>query len=273
MKTETETETAPRLHEMPAGDVLVAYSAPEAHSTLFAQSLVSTLLSDRDTRLIVDVVSCISSPRIAATRNMLVEAFLAHPARPSWLLMLDADMTFSAEQIASLIAIAHPVDRPFVSGLYFGGRIDGKITPHAYLLDGRGAFNPIEGVTAAGEWGPVIRVHGVGAGCMLLHRAMLEAVGRKHADSGFPWFVESTNGAGEQVGEDLAFCARAHALGYPIHVATGVILGHHKHGIIDERSFCDYLAKRDMHGGGVCGDEWVVKDQLSRLRTNGQVCP
>lgn len=251
-------------------DVVVCYSAPDHTSTLFTQSLTGMVLADRDHHLIADVVSVISSPRIAATRNLLVESFLAHPSDAPYLLMLDADMTFDVDLVARLLEVAHPSDRPIVGGLYFGGRVDGKITPHAYVLKAGetghpAGFSPIEGVGEPGQWGPVVKLHGLGAGCLLMHRAALESIGKRYRETGFPWFSEGQVG-GEQVGEDLAFCARAGHLGFPIHCHTGVILGHHKYGIIDEASYSQYLARR-----AVIGEEAVIRDQMNRLRTNGQV--
>jgi hypothetical protein len=42
-----------------------------------------------------------------------------------------------------------------------------------------------------------------------------------------PWFVEGLH-AGRQWGEDMAFCMRANALGFPLHVHTGAEVDHLK---------------------------------------------
>ena len=43
----------------------------------------------------------------------------------------------------------------------------------------------------------------------------------------FPFFQETQNGP-DPVGEDLTFCLRLASLGIPVHVHTGVKIGHHK---------------------------------------------
>lgn len=247
--------------------VLVGYCHPDHLVALFHQSLVQLLIADRDRHQIADVISSISSPRIAATRNMLVAAFLCHPDKPEWMLMLDADMTFGPELIGHLLEAADPTERPIVSGLYFGGKVDGKQRAHAYLLSNTNppSFNPIEGINGPGEWGPVARVHAVGAGCLLMHRDALYKIGEQHKDTGFPWFVEGAGG-GQEYGEDISFCLRAFALDIPIHVHTGVICGHVKYGIVDDGSYLRYLADRET-----IGDEAVEQNLMDRLRVSGVV--
>jgi len=243
--------------------VLIAYAKPETGpKAAFDDAKNQLLIADRDREggpLICDVISITSSPRIAATRNMLVEAFFRHPAEPEWLLMFDDDMVFHLDIVERLLEAADPVSRPIVSGLYFGGRIHGRQVPHAYLLNEAGdGFHPIEGVK--GGWGPVAQVHAVGAGCLLMHRSALTTIGDRFSHTGFPWFAEgATNG--KEYGEDIVFCLRALDCSIPIFCHTGVICGHVKPGIIDEQTYAEYQAQRDVYG-----DAAVVRRYYERLR-------
>lgn len=242
--------------------VLVASCHPDHVVALFHQAMKQIERADRGRDLICDVISAISSPRIASTRNTLVAAFLCHPDKPEWMLMLDADMTFGPDLIVDLLEAADPVERPIVSGLYFGGQVGGKQRAHAYVLSQSDppSFNPIEGIEAPGEWGPVARVHAVGAGCLLMHRDALFKIGQEFKDTGYPWFVEGAGG-GAEYGEDIAMCLRCLHLNIPIHVHTGVILGHIKMGVLDEVSYREYLIAREA-----IGDEGVESAYLERLR-------
>lgn len=246
--------------------VLVASCHPDHVVALFHQSIVRLLIADRAPGrfLISDVISAISSPRIASTRNYLVAAFLCHEAKPEWLLMLDADMAFPDDLVVKLLDAADPQERPIVSGLYFGGMPGGKQRAHAYVFSqketGAPSFDPIEGIGAPGEWGPVGRVHAVGAGCLLMHRDALYHIGKEFKDTGYPWFVEGAGG-GAEYGEDISFCLRAGNLGIPIHVHTGVICGHVKMGVVDESTYLAYLGDR-----AAIGDDGVEAAYQERLR-------
>jgi hypothetical protein len=74
-----------------------------------------------------------------------------------------------------------------------------------------------------------------------VHRQVF-AVMKKHfgtlpdgSPNGSPWFAEGITGLkGEGWGEDTVFCLRANALGIPVHVHTGIKVGHVKEVIIDE---------------------------------------
>lgn len=250
--------------------VLVASCHPDHVVALFHQAIVQMLVADRadDRGYIADVISAISSPRIASTRNMLVAAFLCHPANPTWLLMLDADMTFDRDLIPRLLEAADPTERPIVSGLYFGGQVNGKQRAHAYVLsdsEGPASFNPIEGIHAPGEWGPVVKVHAVGAGCLLMHRDALLTIGQEFRETSFPWFVEGAGG-GAEYGEDISFCLRAMHVGVPIHVHTGVVCGHVKMGVLDDSSYRGYLIDREA-----VGDDGIEAAYTDRLRVAATV--
>jgi len=57
----------------------------------------------------------------------------------------------------------------------------------------------------------------------------------------FPFFQE-TEMHGQPVGEDVTFCLRALACDLPIHVDTGVKIGHHKSNLLTEDMFLGQAA-------------------------------
>lgn len=229
-----------------ARDVVVTWPCGRFIDAGFNQCLAQFLLHDsQNGQRVADLVSMISSPRIASTRNALTEAAVLRST--DWVLMLDADMAFPPDTLDQLLAAADPQDRPIVSGLYFGGKPEGIAQAHAYLIDpDTGAFNPIEGIDAPGEFSGIGQVHAVGGGCLLVHTDALRAMYAEYHPTGAPWFAESFTADGNEVGEDVTFCLRAHRLGIPIHCLFDLSLGHIKTGIVDERTHKGYRKLQDQ---------------------------
>lgn len=223
------------------GDVVLTWPAGRWIDTGFAQCLSQLLLHDGKTgQRIEDIVSMISSPRIASTRNAMTEAAVLRGT--DWVLMLDADMAFPPDTLDRLLDVADPENVPIVSGLYFGGKPEGIAQAHAYIVDQEtGAFNPIRGVEADGKFSGIGKVHAVGGGCLLVHTDALRAMYAEFASTGAPWFAESFTPDGHEVGEDVTFCLRATKLGIPIHCLFDLSLGHIKTGVVDERTHKGYL--------------------------------
>ena len=166
-------------------------------------------------------------PNISTARNKIAADFLTRPT--PWLLMADTDMVFGGDALDRLIAAADPVERPVVGGLCYSPAPDGGTYPTMYELVEKGP-----GRIGFVRWPKVpqdrvVRVSATGTGFLLIHRDALEAV-RKHAnDVSAPWFRETA--VGEPIalmGEDLTFCLRCAAAGIPVHVHTGVRVGHMK---------------------------------------------
>jgi hypothetical protein len=60
-----------------------------------------------------------------------------------------------------------------------------------------------------------------------VHRSVVVEIGRREFNKVYPWFQE-TELAGERCGEDITFCIRAAAAGFPVYVNTAVPVGHQK---------------------------------------------
>ena len=80
--------------------------------------------------------------------------------------------------------------------------------------------------TPCQDWEPgtVLKVGGCGAGCLLIHRRVLQAIGGD-------WFSEITRD-GRVFGEDLSFCVRAAGAGFGVHADTGARAGHVKTTVV-----------------------------------------
>lgn len=164
---------------------------------------------------------------LVAARNLVAQQFLDSGA--DWLFWADSDMGFAPDTLVQLRGSADPTDRPIVGALCFASRqtahdgLNGYRTrplPTIYQwadVDGTPLFvsQPLYPVNA------VIRVAGTGSACVLIHRSVVEKIG---AD----WYARIRGHDGKMLGEDISFCVRAGAAGFPIHVNTGVKTSHVK---------------------------------------------
>lgn len=214
---------AGRARPAPAHAV-VGYIHPGTVRSEFCTSLIATALQGATT--VDQVLALESGPNISTARNMVVREFLDNQRAP-WLLMVDTDMVFSATALDRLIAAADPVARPIVGGLCFS-LVNGETHPTMYELteeDGRPKF------VQYAQWpeDACMRVTATGAAFLLMHRSALERVEKSAKDVSAPWFRETPVGAPlALMGEDMTFCLRCAAAGIPVHVHTGVQVGHMK---------------------------------------------
>ena len=206
-------------------DAVVGYVHPGTVRAEFCASLLAICMEGK-TR-IRTVVALESGPNISTPRNMIVRDFLEDGLAP-WLFMCDTDMWMPADTVDRLIAAADPAERPVVGGLCWS--LDkGVRYPTMYELTepepGRLAFARYP------DWpdDACMRVSATGAACLLAHRDALEAVAKASGDTAAPWFRETGAGAPlALMGEDMTFCLRCAAAGVPVHVHTGVRVGHMK---------------------------------------------
>lgn len=149
--------------------------------------------------------------------------------------MVDSDMVFGPSQFEDLIYSAHSVERPIVGGLCFGGRAGNHIFPTIYrLVDPKENGTPSQPILDYPK-DQIVKVDATGAAFLLIHRSVLVKMLETYPGPSH-WFSESVY-AGFEFGEDWTFCLRAGQLGYPIHVHTGIEIGHVKPRIIGAREF------------------------------------
>lgn len=156
---------------------------------------------------------------VDAQRNSLCEAFLR--SEFEWLLQWDDDVVFldsRTDNVGRLLRTAKEYDAKIVSGVYH--QKHAPYYPHLYMDITERADDPKRLYTPVTEYaeGSVIEVAGVGGGCLLIHRDVLESM----ADAvDRQWFTFRFG-----FGEDLAFCHQARQLGHRIYADTSVRLGH-----------------------------------------------
>jgi GT2 family glycosyltransferase len=170
-----------------------------------------------------------SSANVTNARNEIVRSFLdSHDA--DWLWFLDTDMTFEPDILDRMIESAHPRDRPILGALCFSLQEGYRACPTIYVPRednrvGRLFDYPKDTLVRALT----------GAGCLLIHRSVLEKMREKYPPP-YEWFQEASLG-GLPVGEDITFCIRAEAAGIPVHVDTSIKCGHEKPFIVDEAMY------------------------------------
>ena len=205
--------------------VVIGYVHPGTVRAEFCASLLAVCMEGATD--VTTVLAVGSGPNISTARNMVARQFLETDV--PWLLMLDTDMWFEADLADRLLAAADPVAAPVVGGLCYSQNTEnpqGEPYSTMYELtekDGDLAFVRYK------KWpeDTLVQVAGTGAACLLVHRDVLERVEKLSGERAAPWFRESVTGSA-LIGEDLTFCLRCAAAGIPVHVHTGVKVGHMK---------------------------------------------
>lgn len=165
-------------------------------------------------------------------RNSVVRQFLETP-ECDWLFFVDDDMGFRPDTLDRLLGSADPETAPMVGALCFAYReygTDGFGGYRRYPLptifeyqkhpDGQSRFTGLRHYPV----NQLIPVHATGAACVLIHRSILEGI---EEEWGPVWF-DRVHGPDGRQGEDISFCTRVAALGFPMHVHTGIRTTHHK---------------------------------------------
>ena len=219
--------------------MVVSYVHPaEAVTAVFHHSIVGLLIHDmRHHRRIIDGgghFPTVSGANIVNARNLAVRTFLdGHDA--DWLFTVDTDEAFAPDTVDRLVEAAHPQTRPIVGGLYYG-IWHGSGQPVQFPQMFEWVDDP-PGVSRIESWPPgqIIPVGATGAGCMLIHRRVLQAMRSAHPEP-WPWYAESVLD-GQPISEDITFCMRAGALGFPIFVHTGVEAAHQKPSLLTSHTY------------------------------------
>lgn len=145
----------------------------------------------------------LTSDRIIG-RNAVVKDALE--AGTEWVMFLDDDHAFPGDILLRLLSHEQPV----VGALYLQRQT--PFTPIAYSeKNDDGTYTPLR-FHEIPEKG-LVEVAAVGTGGMLIRSEVLREIPE-------PWFEHGV------ASEDLMFCDKVRALGIPIHVDTGIRMGH-----------------------------------------------
>lgn len=137
-------------------------------------------------------------------RNSIVRDFLA--GKEDWLFFMDADMTFPEDVVARLLA--HQV--PLVSGRYHMRKPPYHVVAYVKhrTQDGPHCYAPV-------HWGRgLIEIERGGAGCLLIHRRVLEAIQARIGEEWFRYQRGPESPHDYTVSEDFWFYRQAREAGF-----------------------------------------------------------
>jgi hypothetical protein len=183
------------------------------------------------------------SMELSHARNTATSAFLA--SESDWMLWIDSDIGFEQDALEKLLEVADPETAPIVGGLCFiegdfahdfRGGLRSSLAPTLYdwtWVEPKSGMPGTYKMMARAEWQPnmATRVGATGCGLLLVHRSAFEKISFWLRDHGAPphiWFERIPGPDGEKCGEDISFCLRAHQVGLPVMVHTGVLTTHQK---------------------------------------------
>lgn len=149
-------------------------------------------------------------------RNAIVKKFLSD-GRNEWLLFIDDDMIpyynlfemiNRGKKVISGLTCIWQGDRPYPLIM-------------KYLNDKKDAYKLMD-LSEIGGTDPLIKVDGIGAACLLIHRDVLVKMKP-------PWFEFIKTPEGElAMSEDFSFCKKVHEIGYDIFIDPEQPVGHMK---------------------------------------------
>lgn len=213
------------------GEVFVGNINPGYVTSDYMRSLMDFMIYDINHRnLFKAYLPWRASALADIYRNMVVERFMDTDYEYLW--FLDSDIEIDNSTLYKLLDTISP-SRPVISGIYptidqygqthpslwYRAKKDGKMTMIQYekLSDVPMSYDgDIE----------YYKVDGVGAGCLLLHRPLLQEM-RSHFPPAKPWFDMGVYD-GIPYGEDYTFCMRVAELGYPITACPTALVDHYK---------------------------------------------
>jgi hypothetical protein len=179
---------------------------------------------------------------LAKTRNMLVKTFL-DDTTADWLFMVDGDEFASLDSFEKLARAADAEKVPIISGLCFGNKSPVDLEPSPCIF----IFNETKTFTPYYEYpeDKVVPIAAAGAGCLMIHRSVLEAVRKQEEEiSGkdWAWFQDGPAGHNTWLSEDLMFSLRVVAAGYQMYAHTGAVFPHHKDVWLTDKHYKQFMA-------------------------------
>ena len=157
---------------------------------------------------------------IEIARNESVEGMLESGSE--WLFFLDSDVIAPPNAIERLMSYGLPI----VAGMYYmRGPRQGVLHPCCWKKKKEGEEGDTKEqyvpITEFG-FGTLLEVDAVGAGCLLIHRSVLE----KMKEKGIKYFEYTSDHKGSGMGEDFDFCHKVKQLGYKVMVDPTVMCEH-----------------------------------------------
>ena len=200
----------------------------------FAQSLVNFTLEDFQGRRCLRDMTAVDGLYVYENRNLIVQTFLEQ-SKAEWLLFIDTDVGFAAEQVYALLDHAD-AEHQIVAGLYFtwiaveklGGAMPGSALTPCWFESVTTPLVPVRTI----DMGKLQEVAVCGMGFTLLGRSALIKIRDLHKEDPAHWFAHDVLACGpekqlQRVGEDVTFCVRAKNAGITTW-GLGVVVDHIK---------------------------------------------
>ena len=188
---------------------------------------VTSLISSLQAGVFEKVILKAHGPYLDDGRNHVVREFL-NQTDCEYLLFIDSDITWTPEHVTSLLEAASR--KRVVGGVYLNPYPTG-IHPVVYnsfydtdLEVATLVPTPMDDINSSDS--RLVPCQAVGTGFMCIHRDILTAIGEKF-EAPCEYFAEPVVN-GVHVGEDLAFCLRAHHLGFGVFVDKATVVNHTK---------------------------------------------
>jgi len=204
-----------------------------------------TLMRERRDR-IDSIVGVGNISLLTRSRNIMVKNFLDE-TDAQWLLMIDSDEQLPLSAFDALVSTAHEVDRPFVAALVFAAFFEGdslRPVPVIYRNTPDRGLQPWDDYTKDA----VVEIDASGTGCILLHRRLLEKMretANHNQGTDWCWFQDGAI-EGRWFSEDLLFCRRVAALGFPMVANTSAVLPHKKSFWLDHRQHDAWMQANNL---------------------------
>lgn len=255
--------------DQPRPGVYVANVNPGNVGLWFTKSLLDLVKNDIDQgwNLWAGNLWHESGANISKARNQLVRMFLDRPDG-EWLLFLDSDMVFPQDTILRLLGAAAKANTKIIGGLCVMAGELGPI-PTLFQRDDVPGSDGMTRVQFDYPDNSLLQVAATGGACLMVHRDVLDAYQQAQqankewllAQRGDPvvkelvardlicdpseefgWFGERVRirrivtpdgrevNREHWISEDIEFCLRLGALGFPVYVDCTLEIGHRKHG-------------------------------------------
>lgn len=218
-------------------DVCIGYVHAGVVHEKFMRSVLAALAKDKGEHL--GAIISASPANIAESRCDVVQMFLDDHAE-DWLWFIDTDIVFDPGTHLRLLEAADPVERPIVSAVYYAEWTDDGTVAPVWAVWRDDELKPVSSVPEDME---LVRLAGVGMGCCLIHRTVLERM-RAESKDPWPWFghdaINTAKGV-KRLGEDFTFCLRALRAGFPIYGINHTV-GHRKTVLLDESKVREAVA-------------------------------
>lgn len=197
--------------------LMIGYVHPEmVHARFMASVMAEQYRTD------AFVLGQESEPYVDQARNYLVDRFLASDRE--WFLSVDTDIILPEHVTSRLL---HR-EQPLIGALIYVNtkppfpQVYNKIAD--YSVGGVGTYLVYKDF----EPGDLVKADATGAGCLLAHRDVFEAIPPRKP---FRWFQHEQRGE-DLFGEDMVFCERAALAGFQLYIDTAVRAGHIKPQVI-----------------------------------------